>query len=321
MLKFTLKRLVASILVLIALSFLAFMVLNLTPGDSATTVLTHTFIGFDDQIFDEDVQIVSNMYKLDDPLLLQYWRWFRDAIRGDLGTSYVYKTSVWTMLMNKAPFTLALGFTAFLAAFLISVPLGILFARRRNGIGDQITRVITVFLGSIPGYWMGLTFIIIFAVKLNLLPIAGYQSPLSLIMPGLTLMLGMIPSTLRIMRSSMIEVLSQDYMTTAKMKGLPESKAVRRHAIRNAMPPVITTAGLEIGHILGGSVIIEAVFSWPGIGNMLYNSIISKDVPMMQGCIVLIGFGYIVSMFLVDIIIALVDPRIRLEDIAHDRTT
>jgi peptide/nickel transport system permease protein len=320
MLKFALKRLIACVLVLIALSFLAFMVLNLTPGDSATTVLTHTFIGFDDQIFEEDVQLVSNIYKLDDPLLVQYWRWFKDAVRGDLGVSYVYKTSVWTMLMNKAPYTLALGLSAFVPAFLISVLTGTAYAKKRNGPGDHISRVASVFLGSIPGYWLGLTLIIIFAVKLNLLPIAGYQSPLSLIMPGLTLMLGMIPSTFRIMRSSMIDVLGQDYMTTAKLKGLGLNSAIRRHGLRNAMPPVITTAGLEVGHILGGSVIIEAVFSWPGIGNMLYNSIMAKDVPMMQGCIVLIGFGYVVSMFLVDIIIAIVDPRIRLEETAHDRT-
>jgi len=321
MIKFAIKRLISCILVLIALSFLAFIVLNLTPGDSATTVLTHTFIGFDDEYTDADVEAVSNMYKLSDPLLQQYWSWFKDAIRGDLGTSYVYRTSVWSMLMAKAPYTLLLGFTSFFAAFIISVPMGIYYARKRNSLGDQIQRIISVFLGSIPGYWLGLTLIILFSVKLQLLPIAGYQSPLSLIMPGLTLMLGMIPSTFRIMRSSMIEVISQDYMTTAKMKGLKDKEAIRRHGIRNAMPPVITTAGLEIGHILGGSVIIEAVFSWPGIGNMLYNSIISKDVPMMQGCIVLIGFGYVVSMFLVDIVIALVDPRIRIEDIAHDRAT
>ncbi len=319
MLKFTLKRLISCAVVLIALSFLAFMVLNLTPGDSATTVLTHTFIGFDDQIFEEDVELVSNIYKMDEPLFKQYWTWLSSALRGDLGRSYVYQTSVSKLLAEKVPYTIALGGSAFLVAFAVSVPLGGLLARKRNGVWDHLFRIGTIFVGSIPGFWLSLVLIIIFSVKLGLLPIAGFQGLKSLIMPGLTLVLGMIPSTFRITRASMLEVMGQDYMTTAKIKGLRESVALRRHGFRNAAPPIITTAGLEIGHILGGSVIIETVFSWPGIGNLLYNSILSKDVPMMQGCIVMIGFGYVISMFLVDIITAIVDPRIRLEDISSDR--
>lgn len=311
MVKYIIKRVIACVFVLIALSFLAFMVLNLTPGDSATSVLTHTFIGFDDPIYEEDVQAVSNMYGLEEPLIVQYGKWLGMAFTGNLGTSIVYNQPVIGMVASKVPWTLLLGLCAFAASFIISVPLGMLLAKRRNGILDHICRVLSIMLGSMPGFWVALMLLIVFAIWLGWLPVYGVGSPLGVILPGVTLMIGMIPSTLRITRSTMSNVLGQDYMLTAKSKGLTNRQTILRHGVRNSLTPVITMAGLEVGHILGGSVIVENIFSWPGIGKLLYDSIMAKDVPMMQGCIIFIAMGYVISMFLVDLITAIVDPRMR----------
>lgn len=312
MLKYSIKRLIACFFVIIAVSFLSFIVLNLAPGDTAVTVLTHTFIGFDDVVYQEDVQTVSEMYGLSAPLIIQYWSWLKGALAGNWGASYVHNIPVWELLLSKIPYTLILGLIAFAAAFLLSVPMGLYVATHKNGVIDHVMRFVTIFFGSIPNFWLALVLIIIFCVKYNLLPITGVSSPLNLILPGITLMVGMIPSTFRITRSSMGEVMGQDYMTTAKSKGLTLSQMVKNHALVNVMPPVITMAGLEIGHILGGSVIVETIFVWPGIGKLLYDSILAHDLPMMQGCIVTISLGYIISMFFVDVITASIDPRIRL---------
>lgn len=310
--KFIVKRILFGIIVVIGVSFLSFIVLSLAPGDNAVTILTHTFIGFDDQVFQEDVDTVTALYSLDRPLAAQYGSWLLRAMRGDWGVSYVSKVPVWQMILSKIPYTLTLGLTAFVIAFLISVPLGLFVAVRRNGMLDHVSRIVTVFFGSIPSFWLALVLILAFCVKLKWLPITGIGSWKNVILPCVTLMVGMVPSTLRITRSSMTEVLGQDYMVTAKSKGLSTAQTVYRHALVNTMPPVITMAGLEIGHILGGSVIVETIFVWPGIGKLLYDSIIAKDYPMMQGCIVTIALGYILSMLLVDIVTAAVDPRLRL---------
>ena len=312
MLKFVLKRFATCFLVLIAVSFLSFIVLNLAPGDTAVTILTHTFIGFDDTVYQQDVNTVSEMYQLKSPLVAQYWSWLSGVFRGNWGVSYVHNLPVWTLLFKKIPYTLYLGLMAFAAAFLISVPLGMLVAVHRNGFLDHITRFITIFFGSIPNFWLALVLILLFCVKRRWLPITGIDSPLNVILPGITLMVGMIPSTFRITRSSMCDVLGQDYMITAKSKGLTTRQMIDRHAMINVMPPVVTMSGLEIGHILGGSVIVETIFVWPGIGKLLYDSIIARDLPMMQGCIVTISLGYIIAMFLVDVINACIDPRLRL---------
>ncbi|MGI5985370.1 MAG: ABC transporter permease [Clostridiales bacterium] len=312
MLKFAVKRVVACFFVLIAVSFLSFIVLSLAPGDTAVTILTHTFIGFDDIIHDADVQTVSQLYNLDSPLILQYWAWLKGALLGNWGTSYVHNVPVWSLILSKIPYTLFLGLIAFFAAFIISVPMGLYAAAHRNGAFDHISRFVTIFFGSIPNFWLALVLIIVFCIKLNWLPVTGIGSPLNFILPGITLMVGMIPTTFRITRSSMSEVMGQDYIATAKSKGLTPPQIVSKHALVNVAPSVITMAGLEIGHILGGSVIVETIFVWPGIGKLLYDSIISKDYPMMQGCIVTISLGYIIAMFLVDVITASIDPRIRL---------
>ena len=312
MAKFIIKRILFGIIVVIGVSFLSFIVLSLAPGDDAVTILTHTFIGFDDQIFEQDVNTVTNLYSLDRPLIVQYGSWLLNVLKGDWGVSYVHHVPVWSMILGKIPYTLTLGITAFAIAFVISVPIGLYVATHRNGVFDHVSRIVTIFFGSIPSFWLALVLILIFSVKLHWLPTTGMGTVRHVILPCVTLMVGMIPSTLRITRSSMSDVMGQDYMVTAKSKGLTHTQSVYRHALVNVMPPVITMAGLEVGHILGGSVIVETIFVWPGIGKLLYDSIISKDYPMMQGCIFTIALGYIISMLAVDIITAAIDPRIRL---------
>ena len=310
--KFILKRILFGLIVIVGVSFLAFVVLSLAPGDTAVTILTHTFIGFDDVIYQQDVDTVTRLYSLDRPLIAQYASWLWQALHGNWGISYVHRVPVWGLILSKIPYTLSLGLIAFILAFIISVPLGMLVAVRRNGVLDHISRIVTVFFGSIPSFWLALVLMIAFCVRHRWLPITGTDSWKNYVLPCVTLMLGMIPSTLRITRSTMTEVLGQDYMITAKSKGLSTRQAVSRHAMVNTMPPIITMAGLEVGHILGGSVIVETIFVWPGIGKLLYDSIMSNDYPMMQGCIVTIALGYIIAMLLVDIVTAAVDPRLRL---------
>ncbi|MGN0035387.1 MAG: ABC transporter permease [Coriobacteriales bacterium] len=315
MLKFIVKRILASLLVIIGVSFLSFVVLSFAPGDTAVTILTHTFIGFDDTVYQQDVNTVSDMYGLKAPLILQYWGWLSHAVTGNWGMSYVYNTPVWTLILRKIPYTLSLGLIAFVIAFVISVPLGMLVAVHRNGVADHISRFVTVFLGSIPNFWLALVLIIFFCVENRWLPITGAGTAANYVLPSITLMVGMLPTTFRITRSAMCDVMGQDYMLTAKAKGLTNGQMIRRHALVNVLPPVITVSGLEIGHILAGSVIVETIFVWPGIGKLLYDSILASDLPMMQGCIVTIAIGYIIAMLLVDIITAAINPQIRLE---HD---
>lgn len=310
MIRYIGKRILSAGAVLLVVSMLTFFVLQMTPGDTAYVMLTHTFFSAGDLITQEDLDIATEMYELDRPLMVQYGEWLLGALKGDLGTSYIYKKPVMEMLKLKLPYTCMLGFLAFFLALLLAVPLGILTAVYRNRFLDQIVRVGSVLAGSVPGFWLGLVFIMFFSVKLRWFPVSGMNEGIkSAILPCLTLMLSMMPIMIRVTRSSVLEVLGQDYMLFAKAKGQKLHQALLRHGMRNMLPPVITMASLQMGNILGGSVVIETVFMWPGIGNLLYNSIMAKDVDMLQGCVLTIAFGYILSMICADILYAALNPQ------------
>ena len=242
---------------------------------------------------------------------MQYLEWLKDVATGHLGTSYKYDKPVLQMLAVRVLNTIVLGGAAFLLSVIIALPIGILSALRHNGILDHGVRGFVLLTSSFPSFWIALILIIIFSIRLKLLPVSGMTGAASIVLPAVTLSVGMIATTTRMMRSSMLDVLGQDYITVAKLKGLKPGKIVWGHAIRNAIPPIVTVLGLQIGHILGGAVIVENIFSWPGIGALFIDAVNAKDLPMIEGCVLLITFGYAIVNVIVDIIYACIDPRVR----------
>ncbi|GAB6155839.1 ABC transporter permease [Desulfosporosinus burensis] len=309
--RFILKRLAATILVVVAASILTFGILHLTPGSTPVTILKYAFIGLEEIPTDAEITEITARYKLSDPLYKQYYRWIKQAVQGNLGDSYVYRVPVAELIRLRFPATALLAALSVALSLLIAIPLGILCAVKRNSFFDHLGRISALFAVSMPSFWLAYLLIIIFSLGFDLFPVAGFRSVSSLVLPCVTLAAGMGAVTMRIMRSSMLDVMSQDYILTARAKGLYETGVVSKHALKNAFLPVVTVVGLQFGHMLGGSVIVETVFAWPGIGKLLIDSIFAKDIPMVQGCILLIATTYALVNLLVDLSYALMDPRIR----------
>ena len=215
------------------------------------------------------------------------------------------------MIGLRLPNTLKLGFTAFVFSVVIAIPLGIISALKHNKLFDHMSRIFVLITSSFPAFWVAIVLIIVCSLKLKLFPVSGMDSPKSIVLPALTLSLGMIATTTRMMRASMLDVMGQDYIWVAKAKGLTRNKIIVRHILRNAIPPIIAVLGLQIGHILGGAVVIENIFSWPGVGGLFIDAINAKDMPMIEGCVLVIAFGYAAINLVVDIIYAAINPEIR----------
>lgn len=307
--KYILKRIGAILLVLWAVATLTYFTVHVTPGDTATAVIVERY--GPEAVSEEALEQVRAKYDLKRPILVQYLDWLKNAVTGNFGTSYKYNTPVKEMLSVRLPNTLRLGGMACLISLLISLPLGVASALKHNGPLDHLCRLFTLLLASFPGFWLAIMGIVLFSIKMGLLPTSGMRDPGSIILPALTLSVGMTAATTRMMRSSMLDVLGQDYMIVARSKGLTERKTIVSHGFRNAIPPIITLVGLQIGHILGGAVVIESIFAWPGVGDLFINAVNSKDLPMMEGCVILISFGYAFINLAVDILYACIDPRVK----------
>lgn len=309
MAKYILKRMGAVFIVLWLVATLTYFMVHVTPGDTAEAIII-TVYG-EDAVSQETLERVRNKFDLNRPIYIQYLEWLKNVATGNLGTSYQYNLPVLKMLSIRVPNTIRLGGTAFLLSVLIAIPLGIVSALHHNGLLDHATRGFVLLTSSFPSFWIALVLIIFFSIRLKLLPVSGMNEPASVILPAATLAIGMIATTTRMMRSSMLDVLEQDYMIVAKLKGLKRNRIIWSHAIRNAIPPIITVLGLQIGHILGGAVIVENIFAWPGVGGLFLDAVNSKDLPMIEGCVLLITFGYAIINVIVDIIYAFIDPRVR----------
>lgn len=307
--KYILRRIIAIFFVLWAVATLTYFTVHVTPGDTATAILIERD-GIE-AVNDETLNFIRTKFDLDRPIIVQYFEWMINVFKGDFGTSYRYNMPVKNMLAIRLPNTLLLGGTACFISLLIALPLGIISALKHNKILDHLSRIVTLFLSSFPGFWLAIMGIILFSLILNLLPTSGMNSANSIILPALTLSVGMTAATTRMLRSSMLDVLNQDYMLVARSKGLSRNSVIIHHGFRNAIPPIITIVGLQIGHILGGAVVIENIFAWPGIGDLFINAINSKDLPMIEGCVILISFGYAFINLIVDIIYACIDPRVK----------
>ena len=310
--KYFIKRAGFMALTLFAVCALTFFLMNVIPGGTANLVLKHTFVGLEESVTEEQLNQISDRYDLDDPLYLQFFRWIKEAVlKGDIGTSYVFKKPVLYLLALRLPATIQLAVVSMLIAILAGVSLGIYSALRENKISDHILRIVTLFGVSMPGFWVALLLILIFSLKLKLVPVTGYGSLENLLLPAAALSLHSIAAVMRVTRTSMLETLGQEYIRFAKAKGLPLWKIVSRHALKNAMLPVISVIGFQMGSLLGGAVVIEKIFAWPGIGSLLVDSISARDLPVVQGCVLAIVMMFLFVHFFVDMLYTHLDPRIR----------
>ena len=307
--KYILKRLLMLIPVILGVTFIVFFILNLSPGDPAAMILG-------EQATAEALEMKREELGLNDPLLVRYFNCMKDLLRGDMGVSYRNSISVWDQVIDRFPNTVVLAIAGILVALLIGIPLGILSAKKQNTVIDNISMVLSLIGVSMPNFWFGLLVVMLFALKLGWLPSQGMGEgfvPLlqSLVLPALTLGTGSAGTIARMTRSSMLEVIRQDYISTARSKGVDERTVTYQHMLRNALIPIITAVGLQFGTLLGGAMLTETVFSWPGLGRLMVENIKSKDIPMVLGCVVFLATMFTIVNLVVDIIYAFVDPRIK----------
>lgn len=303
MITYIARRVVASIPTLWGVATVVFIMARLLPGDAAR-VIAGVFAT------PEDVELIRRQMGLDQPLAVQYFKFLGSLLRLDLGTSAHTNAPVVQEIASRLPYTIELALVALAIAITAGVLAGVVAAIRRNTPIDLLTSGLSVFGVSMPVYWLGLMMIIVFAISFHALPAAGADEPTSIVMPALTLALFSVGLIARMTRSSMLEVLGQDYVRTARAKGAPFRSVVFRHALRNALLPVITVIGLQFGALLGGAVVTETVFAWPGVGRLLVDSIFFRDYPVVQGLVLMFGTTFVVINLLVDLLYAYVDPRI-----------
>lgn len=303
MTRYIAQRLLAALVTLIGVSLIVFMLVRLLPGDPARVIAGLL-------ASEKDVQRIRERLALNQPLPVQYAMFFGRMMKGDLGTSARTKEPVLKEIMARLPATMKLSVISMTIAGFVGVLGGVLAAYRRNSMLDFLISVGTLFGISMPVYWLGLMLIVLFAVRLQWLPAAGSEKLTSYIMPSLTLAAFSVALVARMTRSSMLEVLGEDYIRTARAKGVRERLIVLRHALKNALIPVITVIGLQFGALLGGAVLTETVFGWPGMGRLLVDSIFARDYPMVQGIVLIFSFLFILVNLIVDITYAYIDPRI-----------
>lgn len=249
---------------------------------------------------------------LNAPFLVRYARWTRGAVTGDLGISYRNGSPVMDVLVDSFPNTLRLAVSALILALAISLPLGVLAAVRRNSLADHASRIVALVGTSLPSFVLGYLLILLFAVTFRLLPVAGSDGWRYLVLPAITLGLGEAAALTRLTRASMLEVLAEDYVRTARAKGVPARSVLVRHALRNALNPLVTLSGIRFGRLLGGAVIVETVFARPGIGRTVVDAIQDRDYPTIQGFILVMGTVFVLANLLVDLAYLWLDPRVRL---------
>jgi len=282
---------------------LIFLLFRMVPGDPARAIAGS-------QALESTVEQIRHQLGLDRPIYVQYWNYLKGLPRGNLGFSGIYQGNAAPVIIQHLPPTLALLGSSILLTILIGVPAGIVSALNRGNAVDYVISLLVVGMLSIPNFWLGMMLISLFAVSYHLLPSFGFSSALALVLPTLAVSARLVAVVARMTRSSMLEVLQRDYVRTARAKGLNHSVIVYKHALRNALIPTITTVGLQAGYLLGGSIVIEQLFAWPGIGQLMINSVGLRDFNMVQGITVIFSIGFLVINLLVDLVYAIVNPRI-----------
>jgi peptide/nickel transport system permease protein len=300
-----LARIGSAILVIFGVCTLVFLLIHLVPGDPVEAMLGES-------ARPADRTALREALGLDLPLGEQYLAYLRRLARLDLGQSFQFHRPVAALVAERVPPTLQLAGTALILALLLAVPLGVAAARNRGGALDSGAMGFSLIGISIPNFWLGPVLILVFSLWLGWTPVSGRDAPASLVLPAVTLGTGLAAVLARMVRSSVLEVLGEDYIRTARAKGLSDAAVIWHHALRNAWLPVLTLVGLQLGGLLGGAVITETVFDWPGVGSLLVEAIQNRDYPVVQACVLLISLAYVLVNTLTDLVYVWLDPRIRL---------
>lgn len=325
MFRYIVRRLIQMIPLLIGISILVFLLVHLSPGDPVRMLLG-------EEATDEDVARLNAVYGFDQPLPTQYFRWASNAIRGDLGVSIRQTIPVHTLIFERLGATLELALVSVFIAILLGIPIGIFAATRRGSVWDYVSMILSLIGVSMPGFWLGLMLLSYVALRVDWLPMFGRDASVFgglwvlitqfkadqlitalryVLLPALALGVSMMAIIARLTRSSLLEVLGKDYIRTAHAKGLARRVVVIKHGLRNALLPVITIVGIQFGAMLGGAVVTETVFAWPGVGRLVVNAISQRDFPIIQGGVLMMAIIFTMVNLLVDISYAVVNPRIR----------
>jgi ABC-type dipeptide/oligopeptide/nickel transport system permease component len=305
-LRFIVRRLILTIPVLLGVATLVFALLHLVPGDPAQVMLGESAAA-------SDVDELRTRLGLDRPLPAQYLQFISGVVQGDFGTSFRYGTPVFQEIAQRLPNTLQLAMAAMSVAILIAIPLGVLGALYRGRAIDQAAMTVSLVGISMPNFWLGPLLAIVFAVGLGWLPVSGIGDWRHLVLPAVTLGAALAAILARMTRASLIEELRELYVLAARARGLSQTRAVLKHALRNSLIPVVTILGLQFGAVLTGTIITETIFAWPGVGRLLIQAINFRDYPLVQGCILFIATTYVMVNLLVDLAYGWLDPRIRYE--------
>ncbi|MGN6827488.1 ABC transporter permease [Paucibacter sp. M5-1] len=306
MLIYILRRLLVACSVMLTVAVLSFMLLHLS-GDLATAIAGA-------ESTSADIEKIRVQYGLDRPITTQFFDWLGAAARLDFGRSFYFQNTVMELIGERLPITLKLGAVALLLAVAVAIPLGVLAAIYRDSWVDRLALMIAVVGQAMPNFWFALTLILIFAVGLQWLPVAGNESWLHFVLPAIALGYYAMPSLMRLTRAGMLDVLGSDYIRTARAKGLSPARVIFKHALRNAIIPVVALAAVELGFMLGGSVVIESVYSLQGLGQLAWDSIARNDYPVVQAVVLIIASFYIALTFLADVLNAALDPRMRTKE-------
>lgn len=306
MISYILRRIAMLVPLLIAVTLAIFILMNVIPGDPTISLMNPK----KGQMDPEAAERFREAWGLNDPLHIQYLKFFSNAVRGDLGFSFRFNMPVTRIILERVPATLQLGLAALLIAVILGVPGGILASLRHREWIDTAIMGFCVLGVSMPVFWLGLLLMYLFAVKIPLLPAGGFGSFKFLILPSITLGLTSVAMISRMTRSAMLEVLNEDYIRTARAKGLLERVIIYKHAFKNAMVSILTVIGLQIGYLMAGAVITETVFAWPGVGRLLVDSIGQRDLPVVQGIMMFTVFVFAITNLVVDIAYVCIDPRI-----------
>ena len=303
--KYLVKRFFESVIALFGITLVVFLVLNLA-GDPVELMLPPSASR-------EDIEIMREEMGFNDPIIIQYGRFLKGAVVGDFGMSYNYNEPAMQIVLERIPATIKLAGAALLISIVLGIPAGIISAVKRNTLPDYIIRIMALLGQCVPAFWLGIMLILLFSVKLQWLPISGNESFKSILMPAFTLGVFTAATITRLLRSNMLERNSKEYIDVAKAKGLKQNVVVMKHAFKNALSSILSVLGLQVAHLIGGAVITETVFGWPGIGRLAVQSITNGDFMVVEAIVFIIAISFIIVNFVVDILYCIINPRIRMQ--------
>ena len=305
MVKYIIRRLIAMIPVVIGITFLVFMIMQLAPGDPVRMILG-------DSAEPEAIEAMREEMGLNDPVLVQYGRYMVNLLHGDMGTSYTNQRPVAHEVFSRVPATFELALVSAVVSILIAIPLGVVAAVKQDTLFDNLSMVLSLVGISMPAFWLALMLMLVFSLRLGWFPVQGNSDGWrSFVLPSIAIGFMNMAAIARTTRSSMLETIRQDYIRTARSKGISEGEVIMHHAFGNALIPTITVVGVQLGGLLGGAVLTETVFAWPGLGRLMVQAVNGRDVPVVMGCIVILSIGFSIVNLIVDLAYGFIDPRVR----------